>query len=221
MSLKKSDIQLKVKDRSAKAYLAAPEKGGPGVLLLHAWWGLKPFFKQVSDQLAEQGFTVLAPDYYQGRVAGTIDEAKAMLGDRDAGLMNDTVKAATDYLKLQNPGKPIGTLGFSMGAAYGLEVAANEPHVAAAVMFYGVGEADYSQVKAIILGHFSDADEWEPLDGVRAMEADMKGAGVDVTLYVYPKVSHWFVEQDRPEYDPAAADLAWKRTFEFLKKNLT
>jgi len=221
MSIKKSDIQLKVKDSSAKAYMAASEQGGPGVLLLHAWWGLKPFFKQLSDQLAEEGFTVLAPDYYQGRVAGTIDEAKAMRGDRNSGLMNDTVKSAADYLKLQNPGKAIATLGFSMGAAYALDVAANEADIAAAVMFYGVGEADYSQVKSKILGHFSDADEWEPLEGVRAMEAEMKAAGVDVTLYVYPKVAHWFVEKDRPEYDAAAADLAWKRTFEFLKKNLT
>ncbi len=220
MTIKTSEVKLKVNDQTANAYLATPENGGPGVLLLHAWWGLKPFFKQVSDRLAEQGFTVLAPDLYQGRVAQTIDEAKALLEKRNNELMTNTVKAAKEYLSLQNKGTPIGVMGFSMGANFSIDVAADNPDVAAAVLFYGTGGADYSQVAAKFLGHFSDADDWEPIEDVRAMEADMKAAGVDVTLYVYPKVGHWFVEEDRPEYDPGAAALAWVRTFDFLKKNL-
>jgi carboxymethylenebutenolidase len=221
MSIQKSEIQLKVKDRNANAYLAAPEQGGPGVLLLHAWWGLKPFFKQVSDRLAEQGFTVLAPDYYQGRIAQTVDEGKALLEKRDNELMSETVKAAKEYLSLQNKGKPIAVVGFSMGANFSIDVAADNPDVAAAVLFYGTGGADFSQMAANVQGHFSDADEWEPIDDVRALEAEMKAAGVEVTFHIYPKVGHWFVEEDRPEYDADAAGLAWSRTFDFLKTNLT
>jgi carboxymethylenebutenolidase len=79
---------------------------------------------------------------------------------------------------------------------------------------------DFSQIKVKVLGHFAEVDEWEPLDGIKAMEKDMKAAGVYVSLHFYPNVGHWFVEEDRPEYDPEAAKLAWERTFEFLKKNL-
>lgn len=219
MSIQKSEIQLDVNGKKVSAYLAAPEKSGPGVLVLHAWWGLKPFFKEVCDRLAEQGFTALAPDYYRGRIAATIDEAKAMLEQRDDELMGDTIKAAHDHLAALTK-QPLGAIGFSMGASWALLVAANESDVAATVMFYGAGEAKYSQVKAKILGHFSDVDEWESLEWVRKMEADMKSAGVDVTLHIYPGVAHWFVESDRPEYDSAAAQLAWDRTFEFLKQNL-
>ncbi len=219
MSIIKSDIQLNVNGKSANAYLAAPEGGGPGVLVLHAWWGLKPFFKQVCDQLAEQGFTALAPDYYQGRIAATVDEAKAMLESNNEELMGGVIKAAHDHLAAQTK-RPMGILGFSMGAGWALPVAANESDVAAVVQFYGANIVDFQNFKARVLGHFSDVDEWESLEWVNKMEAEMKSAGVDVTLHIYPGAAHWFVEADRPEFDSAAASLAWSRTYEFLRENL-
>lgn len=219
MPIKKSEFDLKVNDQTARAYLAAPEKGGPGVLVLHAWWGLKPFFKQVCDQLAEQGFTALAPDYYQGRIAGSVDEAKAMLENNNEELMGDVIKSAHDHLALQT-NRPMGILGFSMGAGWALPVAANEPDVAAVVQFYGANIVDFQNFKAKVLGHFSDVDEWEPLEWVNKMEAEMKSAGVDVTLHIYPGAAHWFAESDRPEYNEAFASQAWSRTYEFFKKNL-
>jgi carboxymethylenebutenolidase len=220
MSIQKTEIELDVNGKPAKAYLASPSNGGPGVLVLHAWWGLKPFFKQVCDQLAEHGFIALASDYYGGRLANTIDEAQAMLNQRDMELTGDTLKAATSYLATVSGHKPMSVIGFSMGAAWSLAVAAHEPDVAAVVLFYGLNEVDLNQLHAKVLGHFSDIDEWEPLEGARQMEQAMKVAGVDVTLHIYPGVAHWFVETDRPEYDSAAAQLAWQRTFEFLKETL-
>ena len=221
MTIQKSEIQLKVDDKIANAYLASPAIDGPGVLVLHAWWGLKPFFKQVCDQLAKQGFMAFAPDLYQGRIATTIDEAKALREEHyDSELMGNIVNAAKDHLAALHPGQPIAVLGFSMGAAWSLMVAENNPDVSAAVLFYGAGEADFSKVRANILGHYAEVDEWEPLEYVRSMEAGMKSAGLDVTLHIYPKAGHWFVEEDRPEYDSAAALLAWSRTYEFLRKNL-
>ncbi len=223
MSIQKSEIQLKVNDQTANAYLASSKDGGPGILVLHAWWGLKPFFKQVCDQLAERGFVALAPDLYQGQVATTIDEAKAYHAEFEQNgseLMSATVKAAKNYLSSLYAGKPIGVMGFSMGAAWSMIVAADEPNVSTVVLFYGAYVPNFKQMPAKILGHFAEVDEWEPLDGIKAMEKDLQAAGVDVTFHIYPNVGHWFVESDRPEYDSAAAQLAWDRTFEFLKKNL-
>jgi carboxymethylenebutenolidase len=134
--------------------------------------------------------------------------------------MGNIVKVARDHLTALHAGRPIAALGFSMGAAWSLVVAEKDPNVSAAVLFYGAGEADFSKVKAKILGHYAETDEWEPLEYVRAMEAEMKSAGLDVTLHIYPKAGHWFVEEDRPEYDSASALLAWSRTYEFLRKNL-
>ena len=85
MSIQKSEIKLDVHGKPLNAYLASSSRGEPGVLVLPSWWGLKPFFKQVCDQLAAQGYTALAPDYYGGRIDTTIDEAKALQEEADIG----------------------------------------------------------------------------------------------------------------------------------------
>lgn len=214
-----STIQLRVNDRSVNAYLASPSNGGQGVLVLPSWWGLKPFFKEICDQLAEHGYTALAPDYYDGRVAKTIDEAKELQGStegKNPELIGDIVRAAKEHLVSLAKNK-IGVIGFSMGTWWSLVMAESDPNISAIVLFYGTGDVDFSTVKAKVLGHYAETDEWESLDNVRGMEQAMKNAGIDVTLHIYPKTAHWFMESDRPEYDPAAAKLAWERTFEFLK----
>lgn len=221
MSIQKSEIKLDVNSQPVNAYLATPQDGGPGVLVLHAWWGLKPFFKQICDRLAEQGFVALAPDMRNGQIAATIESAKELMEKSDNQAIGDIVMVAKDYLLAHSTGEKIGVVGFSMGAAWSLVVASYDPDkIAATVLFYGIGDPDFSKIKSKVLGHFSDSDEWEPMEGVRWMEQGLKDAGVDATLHVYPKVAHWFVEDDRPEYDSTAADLAWNRTFEFLKRNL-
>jgi carboxymethylenebutenolidase len=221
MSIQKSEIQLDVSGKPVNAYLASPKNSRPGVLVLHAWWGLNPFFKQVCDQLAEQGFTALAPDLRNGKIAETIDSAKELMEKSDNQLIGDIVMTAKDYLLAHATGEKIGVIGFSMGAAWSLIVAGYDPDkVAATVLFYGIGEADFGKVKSKILGHFSDKDEWEPMEGVHWLEQSLKDANVHAAFHIYPGVAHWFVESDRPEYDSHAASQAWQRTFEFFDENL-
>lgn len=218
MSIKTSEIELSVNAKKVKAYLA--DGGGPGVLLLHAWWGLKPFFKQTCDRIAAQGFTVLAPDLRDGQIAKTIDEAKVLMEKSDGDFIGATVFTAKDHLQSLAKGK-IGLVGFSMGAAWALIVASTVPdQVGAMVLFYGNEGVDYSKITAKVMGHFCEVDEWEPTEFVDNTFAEFAKAGVDATRHTYPGVAHWFVEDDRPEYDAAAAQLAWSRTFEFLNSSL-
>jgi carboxymethylenebutenolidase len=218
-------ITFEAGDRAGTGYLAIPERGhGLGVLVLHAWWGLKPSFTSICDRLAAAGFVALAPDLYQGRTAATIEEAEALLEQRDFELMQATTTGALAYLRghAATRGDAVGVLGFSMGAAWALELASQAPQdIAATVLFYGVSEADFGAARTAYLGHFAEEDEWEPLDGVRQMEADIRAAGRDVTIHIYPGVAHWFFEADRPEYNPEAAEVAWRRTLEFLNQRLT
>ena len=223
MSIQKSEIQINSNEKPLSGYLASPSNGELGVLVLPSWWGLKPFFKQVCDRLAEHGYTALAPDYYHGRTGNTIDEAKVLQEEAESNpdVMGARIRAAKDYLASLRTGHPIGILGFSMGTDWAVITAANEPDVAATVLFYGGWSTDFSKMKSKVLVHCAEADEWFPFERAKEMEQNMKAAGVDVTVHVYPGTVHWFIESDRPEYDAASAALAWERTFEFLKKNLS
>jgi len=222
MTIQKSEIKLTVNGKPLNAYLASPSSGGPGVLVLPSWWGLKPFFKQVCDQLAERGYTALAPDYYNGHIANTIDEAKVLQEGVEGDLesMGAMIKAAKDHLVSLRKGKPIAIIGYSMGTDWAVMTAAAEPDVAGTVLFYGGWSVDFSKMKSKVLGHYAETDEWVPFEQAKEMEQNMKAVGVDVTIHLYPGVAHWFMESDRPEYDRAAASLAWERTLEFLKQSL-
>jgi carboxymethylenebutenolidase len=217
------EIQLQVNGKPVKAVLALPAGGkGPGLLVLHAWWGLNSFFKRLCERLAEQGYVVLAPDLNEGQIAQSVEAATELMERRDNQIMHATVMAAKDFL-LAHPActsPKLGVIGFSMGAAWALVVASEaSEQVATIVLFYGTYLFDFSKIHSKVLGHFSDVDEWEPIEGIQALEKAMQTAGLDVSIHFYPGRRHWFMEDDRPEYDPEAANLAWERTIDFLKDN--
>ncbi len=216
------ELTFDVQGKPANGYLALPaQSNAPGILVLHAWWGLNPFFKSLCDRLASEGFVAFAPDLNEGKVGHTIDEAKQIMSESDSGRKQAVAETAIDFLR----GRPevrkeaLSLIGFSMGAAWSLVLASGHPEeFHKAVLFYGAGEGDFAKIKAEILGHYSDADEWEEIDYVRAMENDLRNAGVTTNFHIYPQLAHWFFEDDRPEFDPQAAEVAWKRTLEFLRK---
>lgn len=210
--------------KNIRAHLAAPKQGGPGVLVLHAWWGLNPFFKRLCDRLAEQGFVALAPDLNDGQIARTVAEAEALLEQRDSNQVQQAAFSAVELLR-QQPGvspSPLGVVGFSMGAAWSLALTEAFPQqFAAAVLFYGAWQVDFHLSRAAYLGHFAEHDEWEPLEGVRQMQADMLAAGREAAFHFYPGAGHWFFEDDRPQdYHPQAAALAWERSLGFFQSHL-
>jgi carboxymethylenebutenolidase len=222
MPIQKSEVKLKGNGKPLNGYLAAPAGGGPGVLVLPSWFGLKPYFREVCERLAEQGYTAFGLDYYNGRVGRTVDEAQTLQEEveGDPNVMGAMVEAAKDHLVSLRPGKPVGIVGFSMGTDWAVITAASQPDVAAIVLFYGGYVDDFSNMKSRVLGHYAEQDEYQSPQRTQSMVENMKAAGVDVTVHHYPATAHWFMEEDRPEYDPAAASLAWERTLEFLRQSL-
>jgi carboxymethylenebutenolidase len=216
------DITFDVEGKPANGYLASPDQpGAPGVIVLHAWWGLNEFFRNLCDRLANEGFVAFAPDLNDGRVAKTVDDAKQLMAELSSERKRAVASALVDFMRARPEvrSEPLTLIGFSMGAAWSLVLASEHPEdIGKVILFYGTEGAEFANIKAEIWGHYSDSDEWEPLDGIRAMETDMRSAGLNPNFQIYPNVSHWFFEDDRPEFDPQAAEVAWKRTLEFLRK---
>ncbi len=207
------------------AYVVAPEAGsGPGVLVLHGWWGLTPFFRSVADRLADAGFVALAPDLFAGQTADTPDEAKALLAETDATTMVELVRSSIGVLAGLpiTPDAPVGVVGFSMGASLGLWTAANvADQVGAVSTFYGTTDVDFAPVQAAVQCHFAEFDDFESDDDVALMEAHMRLVDLDLELHHYPGTAHWFFEADRTvAHSPEAAELAWDRTITFLHRHL-
>ena len=216
------DVTFDVNGKPANGYLALPtQDNAPGIIVLHAWWGLNQFFKNLCDRLASEGFVAFAPDLNEGRVASTIEEAKEIMSSLEGQRKHDVAMAAVDFLRTRPEVRrePFSLIGFSMGGAWSLVLASERPEdVQKVVLFYGAGEGDFAKIQAEILGHFSDADEWEDINYVRSMESDLRNAGVKTNFHIYPQLPHWFFEEDRPEFDPRSAELAWTRTLEFLRQ---
>lgn len=211
------------------AYLApARPTPGPPVLLLHTWWGLNEVMRDLADRLAGDGFTVMAPDLFDGTVLTTIDDADAFTtaierGSGGPGGLNPDrimgrVQATLDHL-LAHPdvrGDRAAIVAASFGGWYGSQVAAGRTDVAAFVSIYSdVYEAPGG---AAYLGHFAENDQFVDAAPVADMATTLPDGSV---AHVYPGMKHWFMEPDRPEYDKEAAELAYGRTVDFLRANLT
>lgn len=216
--------ELRLGSPLAVGYEALPAAGkGPGVLVLHAWWGLNDFFRGLCDRLATAGFVAVAPDLWGGAVATTVAEAEELLQQRDHTAMAQAVADALAYLRSHPAvhGEGLGAIGCSLRAAWALDLAGSYPELKAVTLFYGIGEGDFAASRAAFLGHFAEDDPWEPDEGVRWLEGALRDAGREVQFHRYAGVGHWFVEEDRADaYSPAAAALAWERTLAFLGEQL-
>jgi len=213
--------------RAGTAYVVAPPDGagGPGVLVLHGWWGLTPFFRQVCDRLADAGFVALAPDLHGGdRTAETPDEAEALLASTDPNATAELVLSTAATLRSLpvTTDTPIGVVGFSMGASWAMWLATRAADaIGATTIFYGTQDIDFGGVTSPILGHFAEHDEFVSEDERVEMQAHLRLLDKHVEFHHYPGTGHWFFEDDRPAaFVPSAAEQAWDRTVAFLKANL-
>jgi carboxymethylenebutenolidase len=209
---------------SGAAYLVQPDDGpGPGVLVLHSWWGLTRSVKDVVERLADAGYTAMAPDLCDGVVPSDGDEARRLLAEADpnvvARLVLDSIVALRAHSAV--PEAPVAVLGYSMGASWALWVATRQPDsVRAVVAYYGAQNIDFDTLSAPVLGHFAQSDPLVSDDELVEMQARLLLSDKHVEVHRYDGTGHWFAEAGvESHHDPAATELAWARTIDFLTEH--
>ncbi|HEY1905761.1 MAG TPA: dienelactone hydrolase family protein [Myxococcaceae bacterium] len=210
-----------------KGYLVRPAKASgklPGVLVVHENRGLNPHIEDVARRIALEGFMAFAPDALAplGGYPGDEDKARELFGKLDQEKVREDFVAAAEYLKSRPDctGK-IGVVGFCFGGGIANMLATRLPDLAAAVPFYGAQPKaeDVAKIKAALLIHYAEHDD--RIDaGAAPFEAALKANHVRYQMFTYPGTQHGFNNDTTPRYDKAAAQLAWQRTIDFLKKNL-
>lgn len=225
-------------------YLARPDDAQrrPAVLVFMEIFGINPHIRAVTERVAAAGYVALAPDFFHRTGPGAeygYDEAgfakgMALLQRLDADEMLADARAALAYLRGRTDvkGDRIGCMGFCIGGHMTYLVAC-ETDVRAAASFYGggitapqgpggkpstLGRTPKLQGRLLCL--FGERDGFIPLGQVEEIRAALEQTGKRHEIVVYPGADHGFFCDQRPSYQQAAADDAWRRVTALFREEL-
>ena len=162
-------VSLKHGTRTFQAFVVYPEvkEKAPVVILIHEIFGLSDWAKEMADELAAEGFIVVAPDLLSGfgpNGGGSSEfpsqdaTVKAVSGLDPAGVLAD-LDAAAEYAKhIPAANGKIAVVGFCWGGGKSFAFAAHRKDLSAAFVFYGPGPADISTVVAPVYGFYAGND---------------------------------------------------------------
>ncbi len=206
---------------------AADGETRPGVLVIHAWWGLGENAKMRAEMLAGLGYVAFALDMYgKGKLTDQPSQASQWAGtfysdrDRFRALAN----AGLDVLKEQPNVDPdrLAAIGYCFGGAGVMELAYAEggADLKGVVSFHGgllpVRDEDAAAVACKVLICHGQADAFYPLDKLIPAVETLQAAEVDVTTVIYSGAVHAFTDEsagadlDGVKYDADADRRSWE-----------
>ena len=214
--------------KEVRGYFARPadNQKHPGLILIHEWWGLNDNIRGNAKRFAKLGYAALAVDLYDGKSAVTPGEARKLAthvrGNMDEAFKN--LKSAFSFIK-SHPNvnaERVASIGWCFGGGWSYQIAKNNLGAKASIIYYGRfnPKDDLSKMRATILGQFGAKDRGIKVDTVHEFQAKLKTLGGDHEIYIYENAGHAFANEGGSRYNKEAAELAWKRTTAFLRKNL-
>lgn len=174
------------------------------------------------DEQARQAALDALPAGRRQEVSATL--ATLFRPDRDLAQYTADLRAAAAFVRSlpASAERRLGSCGFCLGGALSWRLANSEPHMAAAVVYYGAGPEpdDVGVSHCPVLGLYGGEDH-HVTDRVPALQAALQAAGRSFEPRVYARAPHAFFNDTRSSYQPEAARDAWARTLAFLNAALT
>jgi carboxymethylenebutenolidase len=221
------EVTFKSGEDTVKAIAYVPDGKGPfpAIIVIHEWWGLNDWVKEQATKLADQGYLALAVDFYRGKVATNRDEAHELSRAPADRVMHDS-QAAFAYLQSRPDVKKdrIGAIGWCWGGGYSLQLAIDEPTLAADVVNYGdvsAGPDELKRINAPILGLFGALDRGITPDDVKKFGEELDKLGKKGDITIYPDAGHGFQNPvNGAGYKPEDTADAWSKILMFFARNL-
>jgi len=225
-------VALKHGDRSVQAFVVYPEvkQKAPVVVLIHEIFGLSDWAKEMADELAAQGFIVIAPDLVSGfgpngggidsfASQDAINKAVSLL---DPAVVNADLDAAADYgKKIPSANGKLFVAGFCWGGGKSFDFATHRHDLSAAFVFYGTPPADVTAITAPVYGFYAGNDA-RITATVPATVAAMKAVGKKYDPVTYDGAGHGFMRAgEAPDANPAnkaAREQGFQRLVDLLNK---
>jgi carboxymethylenebutenolidase len=226
-------INLKHGDRTVQAFVVYPEvkTKAPVIVLIHEIFGLSDWAKEMADELAAQGFIVVAPDLLTGfgpngggtdAFPSTGDDRTKAVSGLDPAVVNADLDAAADYAKkIPAANGKIAVAGFCWGGGKSFAFATHRKDLSAAFVFYGPGPSDVTTITAPVYGFYAGNDARIGATIPATTEA-MKAAGKKFEPVTYDGAGHGFMRAgEAPDASPAnkaARDQGFTRLVTLVKE---
>lgn len=216
-------------DRTATGYMAHPAEADgptPALLVIHERWGLNDSIRAMTRRLAANGYTALAVDLYDGETADTPDQAQALMEQAASNeqRLERNLREGLLYLDVMPSTTDVGSIGWCFGGGWALRTALMMPEVTdAAVVYYGELITEASQLdplSAPILGHFGSEDATIAPERARQFDSLLDELDKPHQIHLYESAGHAFANPSGTRYAAEPAELAWRRTIDFLGRTL-
>ncbi len=196
-------VSVKAGSRTVQAFVVYPEikEKAPVVILIHEIFGLTDWAKEMADELAAQGFIVVAPDLLSGTGPNgggssefpSQDAAVKAVSGLDADGVIAALDAAADYGKHIPAGNgKLAVVGFCWGGGKSFAFATHRKDLSAAFVFYGPGPADVTGITAPVYGFYAGNDARIGATVPDTVVA-MKAAGKKYEPITYEGAGHGFM----------------------------
>lgn len=205
------------------AYVDRPvEDTNTAVILIHEWWGINQHIRDLAHRYAGEGYNCIAPDLFRGRVAQDAEEASALMNALAIEDGLETIRKAMDAARDKYGFDQFVINGYCMGGTFALRAACEIPELKAAAPFYGdtPGEDVLQKLTVPTLFIAGKRDAWINEAKVNGLKEAAAKHALPIEVVSYD-ADHAFFNDTRPEvYNAEAANDAWRRTIEFLRKYL-